>query len=69
MIRCCRFARLTVAVKDGVLLLVMVVVDAVLMDTMVSLRSTNGCVLTVSKLQSDSESDPETDAGELMDDG
>lgn len=67
MIRCCRFARLSDAGKDE-LLLVAVVVEvitaalAVMAD--VSLRRTRGYVLTVSKLHSDSESDPETEAGE-----
>lgn len=43
-----------------------VVVVAVMVEAIVSLRSTSGYVLTVSKLQSDSESDPETDVDALM---
>lgn len=63
MIRCCRFARFAVAGKGEVLLVVVaVVVVAVMVEAMVSLRSTSGYVLTVSKLQSDSESDPDTEA-------
>lgn len=67
MIRCCRFARLAVAGKGEVVLLVVeVAVVAVMVEAIVSLRSTSGYVLTVSKLQSDSESDPETDVDALM---
>lgn len=65
MIRCCRFARLADAGKDELPLLLAEVVTA----AEVSLRRTRGYVLTVSKLQSDSESDPETDAGEPRIDG
>lgn len=65
MIRCCRFARLADAGKDELPLLLVEVVTA----AEVSLRRTRGYVLTVSKLQSDSESDPETDAGEPRIDG
>lgn len=67
MIRCCRFARLAVAGKGEVVLLVVeVAVVAVMVEAIVSLRSTSGYVLTVSKLQSDSESDPEMDVDALM---
>lgn len=55
MIRGCRFARLADAGKDELPLLLVEVVTA---------EVSRGCVLTVSKLQSDSESEPETDAGE-----
>lgn len=62
----CSFARLTDAGKDE-LLLVALVVEVTTSDwavmARVSLRRTRGCVLTVSKLQSDSESEPETEAG------
>lgn len=65
MIRGCRFVRLTGAEEEGD---APVVVEAVVTEAMVSLCSTNGYVLTVSKLQSDSESDSETGAaGELID--
>lgn len=66
MIRCCRFARLADAGKDEllVLLLAEVATAALAVTAEVSLRRTSGYVLTVSKLQSDSESDPDTEAGE-----
>lgn len=68
MIRCCRFARLADAGKDELLLLAVALLEmvtaALAVMAEVSLRSTSGYVRTVSKLQSDSESDPETEAGD-----
>lgn len=63
MIRGCSFARLIVAPEEEGDL--PVVVDAVVTEAIASLCSANGYVLTTDpKLQSESESDPETDAGE-----
>lgn len=52
-----------VAETEAAAVTALMVIDAVVV-TVAALRSINGCVLTVSKLQSESESDPETDAGE-----
>lgn len=62
MIRCCRFTRLADAGKDELLLLLLAVLveeftAALAVMAEVSLRRTRGYVLTVSKLQSDSDSD------------